>query len=181
MQVFELNSIKEENAEATTLDDLSHYDAPFKEETQNTQDNNYLGLCRQIIASTVQHDKDEDIYTEMDFVDCANSKILSSSKTIKPFETSVPSSNFQIITASDCVSEYITSDPIDPNLTNSPFGESKDAELDSGSDWEQEYLASKNVCSKSKTVNKRSIQAKQDHKVSEKYPRSYKYHIINME
>lgn len=221
LQVFKENSIKEENEESFKLEDLSHDDALFKEETQNTEDSHYLGLCTENIPSTVVHNKDEKLSNELDCVDYTDSKKVNSSKKNKPLESSV----FEIITAGDSVSEYITSDSIglDPNPTSSTSGETESMEAklnlpplekisdnnidkvigkrphtvarieteaslssvynkegrsrsslrdsdDSGSDWEQEYLASKNVCSKSKSVIKRSIQGKQDHKVSEKYP-----------
>lgn len=271
MQVFKENSVNEGNKEATTL---------FKEETQNTDGNNYLGLCTDNIPSTVVHNKYEKPSNELDSVDYTNSETVNSSKKNEQFETSVPSSIFQVIIADDSDKEYITSDPIDPNPISSPFGETKSTDTkldlspikelvsfcsdisnstksearlqeenfsevdiklpnspqpikiteklrhvtehvrleaslnatsrvekefnsgvskrkrphrvahtkteaslnsvynkegrsrsslvdsdDSGSDWEQEYLASKNVCSK--PVNKRSTQAKQDHTVSE--------------
>lgn len=268
MQVFKENSVNEENKEATTL---------FNEETQNTDGNNYLGLFTDI-PSTVVHNKYEKPSNELDSVDYTNCETVNSSKKNEQFETSVPSSIFQVIIADDSGKEYITSDP---NPISSPFGKTKSTDTkldlppikelvsfssnisngtksearlkegsfsevnakfpnspqpikiteklghvtedvrfealtlnatsrvekefnsrvskgkrphrvahteteaslnsvhnkegrsrsslvdsdDSGSDWEQEYLASKNVCSK--PVNKRSTQAKQDHTVSE--------------
>lgn len=269
MQVFKENSVNEENKEATTL---------FNEETQNTDGNSYSGLCTNI-PSTVVHNKYEKPSNELDSVDYTNSETVNSSKKNEQFETSVPSSIFQVIIVNDsCGKEYITSDP---NPISPPFGKTKSTDTkldlppikelvsfssdirngtksearlqeesfsevntkfpnspqpikitkkhghvtedvrfeaqplnatpriekefnsgvskgkrphrvahteteaslnsvynkegrsrsslvdsdDSGSDWEQEYLASKNVCSK--PVNKRSTQAKQDHMVSE--------------
>lgn len=266
LQDFKEDAKNEGNEEATTLDDLSNNDAAlFKEETQNTEDNNYLGLCTENIPSTVLHTIDEQFSNELDCVDYTNSKKDNSLKTSELFKTPVPSSKFQIIIAGNSVSEYITSDPIGPDPKSSPLVETKSTDTkldlppieqlvgfssdisndanglaglqeksfsksnikfpncpqptktsrvenefisgvskrkrplsvahleaeaslnsvynkdgrsrsslvdsdDSGSDWEQEYLASKDVCSKSRTVIKRPTQAKQDHKVSKKYP-----------
>lgn len=119
MQVFKENSVNEENKEATTL---------FNEETQNTDGNNYLGLCTDI-PSTVVHNKYEKPSNEFDSVDYTNSETVNSSKKNEQFETSVPSSIFHIIIADDSGKEYITSDPIDPNPISSPFGKTKSTDI----------------------------------------------------
>lgn len=127
LQVFKENSVNEENNEATTL---------LKEETQNTDGNNYLGLCTDI-PSTVVHNKYENPSNELDSVDYTNRETVDSSKKNEQFVTSVPSSIFEVIIADDSDNEYITSDPIDPNPIDpnpisTPFGETKstDTKLD---------------------------------------------------